>query len=299
MGFNLIRARRYWYALSLLVIIPGVIALFLHGLNLGIDFTGGNVLEANLGQPATVAQVRDVLDAQGIAGLAVNSQIQQSSPTYFVIRMPVLTEDQSNALIGALGKKFGGVTVEQNQKVGPQISGELIQRAFLSILAAAVLIVIWVTIRFEFLQGLAAVIALLHDTLVVTGLFALFRIQVDSSFVAALLTIIGYSINDTIVIFDRIRENRKNVSRGTELEDLVNLSLWQTIARSINTVLTVIFVLTALLLVGGTTIKAMVLALLIGVISGGYSSIFNASPLWVDFKLWERRRRVRRAQEAA
>ncbi|MDA8333449.1 MAG: protein translocase subunit SecF [Peptococcaceae bacterium] len=299
MGFNLIRARRYWYALSLLVIIPGVISLFLHGLNLGIEFTGGNVLQATLGKPASVQEVRNVLGAQGIAGLAANSQIQQSGATGFLIRMPVLSEEQGNALISSLKAKFGGITVQQDQKVGPQISGELIRNAILSILAASVLIVIWVTIRFEFMQGLAAIIALLHDTLVVTGLFSLFRIQVDSSFVAAILTIIGYSINDTIVIFDRIRENRKNITRGTELEDLVNLSLWQTVPRSINTVLTVIFVLTALLLVGGTTIKTMVLALLIGVISGGYSSIFNASPLWVDFKLWDKRRRVRRAQEAA
>jgi len=299
MGFNLIRARRYWYALSLLVIVPGVISLCLHGLNLGIDFTGGNVLQARLGRPASVQQVREVLDAQGIPGLGANSEIQQYGTTGFIIRMPVLSEDQSNGLIKALGEKFGGITVDQNQKVGPVIGRELTENAFLSILVAAVLIVIWVTIRFEFLQGLAAIIALLHDTLVVTGLFSLFRIQVDSSFVAAILTITGYSINDTIVIFDRIRENRKNVGRGMELEDLVNVSLWQTVARSINTVLTVIFVLAALLLVGGATIKTMVLALLIGVISGGYSSIFNASPLWVDFKLWEKRRRVRRAREAA
>lgn len=299
MGFNLIRTRRYWYALSLLVIIPGVISLFLHGLNLGIDFTGGNVLQATFGHATSVQQVSAVLGEQGIPGLAGNSQIQQTGSNGFLIQMPVLSEDQSNGLISALGAKFGGITVDQNQKVGPVIGRELTENAFLSVLVAAVLIVIYVTIRFEFWQGLAAIIALLHDTLVVTGLFSLFRIQVDSSFVAAVLTITGYSINDTIVIFDRIRENRKNGSRNMELEDLVNLSLWQTISRSINTVLTVIFVLVALLLVGGTTIKTFVLALLIGVISGAYSSIFNASPLWVDFKIWEKRRKVRRAQEAA
>lgn len=298
MGFNFIRARRYWYALSLLVIIPGVISLLLHGLNLGIDFTGGSVLEVRLKQPATVTEVRDVLGAQGISGLAADSQIQESSPTYYILRMPVLSEAQSTALVSSLGGKFGGVTVDQDQKVTPVISGELIRMAFLAIAVAAVLIVIWVTIRFEFWQGIAAIIALLHDILVVTGLFSLFRIQVDSSFVAAVLTVTGYSINDTIVIFDRIRENGRTASRGVELEDLVSLSLWQTVARSINTVLTVIFVLVGLLLVGGATLKTFVLALLIGVISGGYSSIFNASPLWVDFKLWERRRKVRRAQEA-
>ena len=149
---------------------------------------------------------------------------------------------------------------------------------------------IYITYRFEFKQGVAAIIAILHDALVVLGIFSILQLEVDSAFVAAILTIIGYSINDTIIIFDRIRENLKTRRKGETLEDLVNTSLWQTLARSINTVLTVMFVLLALYFLGGTTIKNFVLAMLIGVVSGAYSSIFNASPVWVDLKLREKRK---------
>ena len=149
--------------------------------------------------------------------------------------------------------------------------------------------VIYITFRFEFKQGIAAILALLHDTLLVIGIFSLFRIEVDSAFIAAILTIIGYSINDTIVIFDRIRENLRMRKKGQSLEDLVNLSIWQTLARSINTVLTVMFVLLALYFLGGATVKTFVLAMIIGVASGAYSSIFNASPIWVDLRLMDKK----------
>ncbi|MCL6561105.1 MAG: protein translocase subunit SecF, partial [Firmicutes bacterium] len=142
----------------------------------------------------------------------------------------------------------------------------------------------YITIRFEFKQGVAAVVALLHDALVVLGVFSLFQIEIDSAFVAAVLTILGYSINDTIIIFDRIRENIKLKKVTGPLEDVINTSLWQTMARSINTVLAVLFVLLALYFLGGSTIKNFTLALLVGVTSGAYSSICNASPIWYDLK---------------
>ncbi|RKO67601.1 protein translocase subunit SecF [Desulfofundulus salinus] len=289
---HFIKLRKIWYAISIAVILPGLISLMLQGLNLGIDFTGGNLLEVRFAEPVPVEKVRQVVAAQG---LEISRGIQKSGTTDYIIRTRHLTQDESDKLIAALSE-LGKNTVLRNESVGPTIGRELTTKAILALLIASVLMVIYITLRFEFKQGIAAIIALLHDTLVVTGIFSLFRIEVDSAFVAALLTIIGYSINDTIVIFDRIRENMLTRKKGESLEDVVNASLWQTLTRSINTVLTVVFVLVALYFLGGSTIRNFVLAMLIGVVSGAYSSICNASPLWVDFKLMEKRAKVKEAR---
>ncbi|MCL6638905.1 MAG: protein translocase subunit SecF [Firmicutes bacterium] len=287
MPFHFIKLRKIWYTISVLIIIPGIISLFAQGLNLGIDFTGGSLLDLKFNQPVAVEQVRGVLAEYGLEG----ASIQASGDTNFLIRTRELTEDENAKVVKSLDEKLGGATVLRSERVGPVIGKELIYKALMALGVASVLMVIYITFRFEFKQGLAAIIALLHDTLVVLGVFSIFRLEVDSAFVAAVLTIIGYSINDTIVIFDRIRENTLNKQRGETLEDLINKSLWQTMARSINTVLTVIFVLVALLVLGGSTIHNLVLALLIGVSSGAYSSICNASPVWYDLKMMERKGR--------
>ncbi|MCL6560236.1 MAG: protein translocase subunit SecF [Firmicutes bacterium] len=292
MPFHFIKLRKIWYTISILIILPGIISLFTQGLNLGIDFTGGSLLDLKFKQPTAVEQVRGVLGEFGLEG----SSIQRSGETDFIIRTRELTEDENTKVIGALDQKLGGVTVQRSERVGPVIGKELITKALMALAVASVLMVIYITWRFEFKQGIAAVIALLHDTLVVLGVFSVFRLEVDSAFVAAVLTIIGYSINDTIVIFDRIRENMLNRKKGDALEDVINASLWQTMARSINTVLTVVFVLVALLVLGGTTIQNLVLALLVGVVSGAFSSVCNASPLWYDFKMMEKKAKPRAAR---
>ncbi|MBE3588028.1 MAG: protein translocase subunit SecF, partial [Thermoanaerobacteraceae bacterium] len=289
---HFVRLRKIWYAISLAVILPGLISLMLQGLNLGIDFTGGNILEVRFEQAVPVEKVREVVSARD---LEASHGIQKSGTSDYIIRTRHLTQDEQEKLMAALND-LGKNTVLRNESVGPTIGRELTSRAILALLVASVLMIIYIAIRFEFKQGIAAILALLHDILLVTGIFSLFRIEVDSTFIAALLTIIGYSINDTIVIFDRIRENMRARKKGESLEDVVNISLWQTMTRSINTVLTVVFVLVALYFLGGSTIRNFVLAMLIGVISGAYSSIFNASPLWVDFKLLERRGRVKEAR---
>ncbi|HHW42783.1 MAG TPA: protein translocase subunit SecF [Desulfotomaculum sp.] len=289
---HFVRLRKIWYAISLAVILPGLISLMLQGLNLGIDFTGGNILEVRFEQAVPVEKVREVVSARG---LEASHGIQKSGTSDYIIRTRHLTQDEQEKLMAALND-LGKNTVLRNESVGPTIGRELTTKAILALLVASVLMIIYIAIRFEFKQGIAAILALLHDILVITGIFSLFRIEVDSTFIAALLTIIGYSINDTIVIFDRIRENMRARKKGESLEDVVNISLWQTMTRSINTVLTVVFVLVALYFLGGSTIRNFVLAMLIGVISGAYSSIFNASPLWVDFKLLERRGRVKEAR---
>ena len=291
MLFHFIKPRKIWYLISILVIVPGLISLMLQGLNLGIDFTGGNLLEVKFDRPVAVQEVRQVMAEQGLDS---SRGIQQVGNDNFIIRTQALNEAESAKLVKAMDEQISGMTLLRNDFVGPIIGKELTQRALLALLVASVLMIIYITVRFEFKQGIAAIIAILHDVLVVVGIFSIFQFEVDSAFVAAVLTIIGYSINDTIIIFDRIRENLRP-RRRMALEDLVNISLWQTLARSINTVLTVLLVLVAMYFLGGGTIKYFVLAMIIGVISGAYSSIFTASPIWVDMKLMEKRRRAQAA----
>jgi len=285
--FNFIKHRKIWYLFSMLVIVPGLVSLALQGLNLGIDFTGGNIMEVRLEQGVKVQQVRQVVED---LGYGASRNIQESGANDYLIRTRELSEVESAKLIATMEEKLGKTVLLRNERVGPVIGKELTTKAVLALLIASALMLVYITFRFEFKQGVAAIVALLHDSLVVLGIFSIFQIEVDTAFVAAILTIIGYSINDTIIIFDRVRENMKTRKKGESLEDLVNFSLWQTLARSINTVLTVVFVLVALYFLGGTTTKTLVLAMLIGVISGAYSSIFNASPVWVDLKLAEKKR---------
>lgn len=285
MPFHFIKLRKIWYTISILVIIPGLISLFSQGLNLGIDFSGGSLLDLKFKQPTAVEQVRGILNEFGLEG----ASIQRSSETDFLIRTRGLSEDENAKVVQELDSKLGGVTVQRSEMVGPVIGKELIWKAIQALAVASVLIVIYVAWRFEFKQGIAAILAMLHDVLVVLGVFSIFRVEVDSAFVAAVLTIIGYSIMDTIVIFDRIRENTLNKKKGEALEDIINKSMWQTLARSVNTVLAVLFVLVALYVLGGTTIHNLVLALLVGVTSGAFSSVCNATPLWFDLKRLEKR----------
>lgn len=292
MPFHFIKLRRIWYIFSAVLVIPGLIFLFSQGLHLGIDFTGGNLMDLRFSQATSVEQVRGVLSGSGLG----DSHIQQSGDTDFIIRTGELSEEQSANLVQALETNFGEFTILRNERVGPTIGRELLNKALGALVVASVLMIIYISWRFEFKQGLAAVLGLIHNVLVVLGFFSIFQLEVDSAFVAAILTIIGYSINDTIVIFDRIRENMLNKKKGDLLENVINASLWQTLARSINTVLTVVMILVAMLLFGGTTIHNMVLALLIGIVCGAYTSICIASPLWYEMKKLENRPKTKAAR---
>ena len=281
MNLNIIGRRKIWYIVSLIVIIPGIFSLFFQGLNLGIDFTGGNLMQIKFAQDVNSAQVREVFSQHVEQAFSV----QETDENNFLVRTVALSEEQNQQIISGITAQLGKNEILRNEHVGPVIGKELALNALYALAIASVLMVIYITFRFEIKFGIAAIIALLHDVLLVTGIFSILQIEVDSAFVAAILTIVGYSINDTIVIFDRIRENL----RGKKKEDrelLVNRSIMETLARSINTVLTTLFPLIALLLVGGTTIKVFALALLIGISSGCYSSIFVASPLWIDLSNW-------------
>lgn len=291
--FHFVKRRKYWYIISLLIIIPGIISLMFRGLNLGIDFTGGSLIELQFEKVVTVQEVRTVLADHGLE----QSVVQLSGENQVLLRTGVITEEQSQAMVAGLKDGLGSLTVLRNDAVGPIIGRELAERAILALVIASAAMVVYITWRFEFKQGLAAVAALLHDALVTLSLFSIFWLQVDSAFVAAILTILGYSINATIVIFDRVRENIKGAKKTEPLESIVDRSLWQTLARSINTSVTVLLMLLALYFIGGATLKTFVLALIIGVTSGTYSSIFISSQLWLDLKeRWPKTKRPARAE---
>lgn len=294
MPFHFIKLRKIWYTISILIIIPGIISLFSQGLNLGIDFTGGSLLDLKFSSPATTEQVRGVLDEFGLEG----ATIQQSGEDSLLIRTRELTEDESAGVLSEFNSKLSEVTVQRDERVGPVMGKELIFKAFQALALASVLIVIYVAYRFEFKQGIAAILAVLHDVFLVVGVFSIFQLEVDSSFVAAVLTIIGFSLMDTIIIFDRIRENNILKKKGEVLEDIINRSLWQTMSRSINTTMMILVVLVCLLLFGGATMRNMVLALLVGITTGAYSSICVATPLWYDIKRLDGKNRPKSALPA-
>lgn len=285
MTFDFVGRRKWWYVLSLLIIIPGLFSLALQGLNLGIDFTGGNIFRLQFEQDVSSPGLREVMGESGIPGYS----IQEAGARQYIVRTSELSAEDSDKLLDHLEKNLGKIELRGADKVGAIIGRELTDRAIISLIIALVLIVIYITIRFEFLSGIAAILALLHNILITVSIFSLLQIEVDASFVAALLTIIGYSINDTIVIFDRIRENLRIVKKGA-LHSIVNTSLNQTLTRSISTGTVVLMVLLALVFFGGDTTRVFAFAMLIGVIAGTYSSICTASSLWVDLKGLKRRK---------
>lgn len=289
--WDIIGNRRWGYLLSLLAIVPGVIALAVWGINLGIDFTGGTLLDLRLGREARLEEVRAALQPFG-HGDAV---IQQSPerPRQVLIRTRPVEEAELARLQKAFADRFGGVEVLRAERVGPKIGRELRARAIQAVVLGLLLQVFYISWRFRsFRFAIAADIALIHDLLVVVGLYALTRKEVDSSFVAVLLTVVGYSINDTVVILDRIREEQNLRSRDP-FPRLVNRSILEVLVRSLTTGFGAIIALVIIYFFGGPTIRDFVLGLGVGVITGTYSSIFVASPVLVEWHTWSERRRGR------
>ncbi|HEV2439070.1 MAG TPA: protein translocase subunit SecF, partial [bacterium] len=291
-AFDIIGRRRWWYALSLAVIVPGLIALYVHhvhdghALNWGVDFTGGNALELRITQPFTVGDVRGLLGRFGLG----DAVIQKSGDTEVFIRTRPLSQAQMNAIIDAARGQWSSTTMLREDTVGPEIGAELRNVAILGVAIGLVLQVIFISIRFRSVRfAIAADIALLHDLLVVIGAFALTQREVNSSFLAVLLTVAGYSINDTIVIFDRIRENLGFRTREP-FEHLVNRSVLEALVRSINTAMTAVLAIGAVYVFGGETIRDVAFGLVVSIVTGGYSSIFNASCILVDWHNWADRR---------
>mgnify|MGYP000996200098 FL=1 len=286
--FDIAGHRKIWFLLSLLLIIPGFICMGVRGFNFGIDFTGGTIIDLRFEQPVTLSNVRSSLAKYGLDGSTIQLAGAESgieSSENVMIRTVDLEENQRKEVMASLTQDVGSYTVLREEKVGATIGGELITNAVLALVISWALIILYVAYRFEWRFGVSAVLALIHDIIIVLAVFSFTQRQIDSSFIAALLTIVGYSINDTIVIFDRIRENLKlHFRRGGDVNELVNRSIYQTLTRSLYTVFTVLFTTFALYYFGGETTKDFAFALLVGFASGCYSSIFIASQLWIELK---------------
>ncbi len=289
---NIIGRRKLWFTISLIMIVPGMISLAIWGLKLGIDFRGGQEMELRGGQDQ--AKVRSIFVQAGAQDVTVTT----TGSGGLLIRY---RSDEKNAKKSDAQLKQGlvkaGYTQISFSSVGPSVSKDITRNALLSIFLASLAILLYIAFAFRnapppvspWSFGSSAIIAMLHDALLLIGLFSIlghfFGVQVDSLFVTAVLTVIGFSVHDTIVVFDRVRENLRRYNKP--FDEVVNLSVNETLARSLNTSITVLLTLTALLLFGGESIRLFVLALLVGIISGTFSSIFNASPMLV---VWNNRK---------
>lgn len=286
--------KKYWYFLiSLIVIIPGLFSLALFGLNLSVEFTGGSNITFLFPKDVSMSQVKTVNDIFTKNKIKVIS-IDKSTNQVFIKSQPV-DQQQDITITNQVKSGLGNFTQAQYETIGPTIGSETTVNAIKALIIASILIVLYITWSFRKVPkptsslrfGICAIIALVHDVLVLLGIFSLLGhflgVEIDSLFLTAVLTVIGFSVHDTIVVFDRIRENLRRVG-GENFAQVVNDSILQTLDRSLNTSLTVVLVLIALLLFGGDSIRWFVVALLVGIVSGTYSSIFNASPLLV---LWQ------------
>jgi preprotein translocase subunit SecF len=296
--------RNLWFAISGAMLIPCILALMVWGLEFGIDFTGGSAWEVQFAEDVSTEDIAAVLTEQGRPEATVQ-QVGDSSEHRYLIRLKELQEGspekaQLTESLGSLGQLVP--EGEALETVGASVGVSIRNRSVFAVLAASVGILLYIAYAFRntqnpLLYGTCAIAAMVHDALIVIGIFSIlgrfWDVEVDALFITALLTVIGFSVHDTIVVFDRIRENLRN-SPDEEFESIVNYSIAQTVVRSINTSLTVVITLLALLLFGGSTTREFVLALLIGIVVGTYSSIFNASQLLVSWENGEIQRFVRR-----
>lgn len=286
---KIVEKTKIWFMLSFIVILVGMGFWVAKGLNYGIDFAGGTVLQVDLKQQVDTEKVRNIA-----AKYASDAVVTTVDATGISIRSSALSSESSDKieqLKSEISKEYNiDNSTWSTEIVGPAIGNELRQKAVIALLVAAAAMLLYIALRFEIRFGVAAVLALLHDILITLSVYAILRIPVNSSFIAAILTIVGYSINDTIVIFDRIRENMKTMRR-VSYEELADVSITETMARSINTVLTTLFTITAVYFIGVSAVKELALPLITGIISGCYSSIFIASPIWVMWKNYDKKKK--------
>jgi len=302
---DIVGKRYLFFLISAIIIIPGLISLIIPpGLKLGVDFTGGTLWDVQFQKPPSVTEISAILSAHGYP----DSEVQPGANNEVLMRTKEIQPDQpvKAQIASDLQSHFGPMTELSFQSVGPSVGNEIWQRSILAVGLASlgILLYIWFAFRHvphPLAYGVCAIVALLHDAFVVLGVFSilgrLFNVEVDSLFVTALLTVIGFSVHDTIVVFDRIRENNIRHA-GESFVTIVNHSLLQTMGRSVSTSLTVLFTLSALALFGGSSTRLFAVALLVGIVSGTYSSIFNASMLLVIWETGELKRLFSRRQVA-
>jgi len=280
-NLNLVNKYKIWFVVSLLIIGAGLVVALTSGLNLGIDFVGGTSMQIDIKENFESDDVRTLIKEYDLDADILQAGYEK---TELIIRTKKsLDNDTRIAITNTVQSKYPNAEFRGAEQFGPSVGKEIQQKALLAILYASVGMLLYITFRFEIVYGVSAIVALLHDICILLSIYALFGIPVNSSFIAAVLTVVGYSINDTIVVFDRVRENVKSGEKGSFF-DIANLSLNQTITRSLNTSITTALVIGCLYFLGVEAIKDFALPLFAGVIAGTYSSIFIASPVWALIK---------------
>lgn len=283
--YDFVKHRRLFFTFSIAITVLGILTLLIFGLNRGVDFKSGTTLDISVGQAIDKAKAEEIIKNAGFeaAGITVGGANSERLSARFD---KVLKADEVNKIMSGFNAVYGNNITKEENTVDTDLANELALKAIYAVAIASIGIVIYVSFRFEWRFAIAAIVALLHDAFIVVSFFSIFQWEVDLPFVAAVLTIIGYSINDTIVIFDRIRENMRfaKLKSFDDLAVLVNTSVWQTMTRSINTVLTVLIGAVCLFIFGSESIRYFSLAMIIGLVSGAYSSICIASPVWLLLK---------------
>ncbi|MCG6842071.1 protein translocase subunit SecF [Fusobacterium nucleatum] len=281
-NLHVIKNIKIYLSISLVLVTLSIVIFFTKGLNYGIDFSGGNLFQLKYnGTTVTLNQINENLDklAKELPQINSNSRkVQISDDGTIIVRVPEISENDKGQVLNNL-KELGSYTLDKEDKVGASIGDDLKKSAIYSLGIGAILIVIYITMRFEFSFAIGGILSLLHDIIIAVGFIALMGYEVDTPFIAAILTILGYSINDTIVIYDRIRENLKRKHKGWILEQCMDESINQTAIRSLNTSVTTLFSVIAILVFGGASLKTFIMTLLIGILAGTYSSIFVATPV--------------------
>ena len=286
--FSFYKNRWIYICVSVVVILAGLISFFVSGLNVDIDFKGGTSVVFNTNSDSATKEeieqlVKDTVETTG----TVTVQPSMDKPTEYTIKLNSLTTEESDTLVNALIAKYApdveGFNDYSISSFTAAYGKQLAQEAIFALIIAVILMLLYITFRFEFLSGVSAIIGLVHDTLVMVAIYSLFNIPVNSSFIAVILTILGYSINNTIVVFDRVRENKKFARKETTAQ-IVDKSLRGTLSRSINTTITPLIMVVCLYIIGGSSIKEFALPLMSGLIGGAYSSLFIVGPVWAMMK---------------
>ncbi len=279
--FNIIEKRKIFFAIPAAIILIGIICFIAFGgLNTDIDFTGGTAMEIELGEDFNEDAIRDAINP--VEGVTVSS-VQSTGKQSAIIKTTPIPQNKYEEVQNAVTEAFPDSQIISRDSVSATIGKEMMATLAKAVILVVLLMLLYIWIRFELLSGISAVFALCHDVLIILSIYAIFQLPINTTFIAAILTVLGYSINATIVVFDRIRENCR-LLRKESFESIVNKSIWQTLSRSINTSVTTLITLLCLYILGVTSIRQFMVPLIIGVLCGAFSSVFLAGQFWVLFK---------------
>lgn len=283
-NFSIVRNWKLFFAFTIISLMIGYSSMILRGFNLGIDFTGGSIIDLKFENAVQVAQIREVLSKHNLGNAIIQLESNDpatSSSQGVLIRTQVISDNDRTHMMHDMEESLGKFEVRRVENVGATIGSELIRQAAIAIFLSWVLMIFYITMRFQLNFALAAIIALMIDVSVTLSWFSLLQLEIDSTFVAALLTVVGYSVNGTIIIFDRIRENMKIHRRSETVTDMIDNSIKSTLTRTVYTTVTTLFAIVAIFLFGGETIHNFSFAMLVGCCSGTYTSILLAGTIWL------------------